>query len=468
MIPATTPLAPGVLPDAVIRSPNANAYFFAVTLSPTLSAEGVQAWLKDVTALIAELKDYESNGAPVVSVCTAFSASFFLAAGQPRFGLAPAQIPAGLASPPEVPALAAIPQVAGDVLFYVMSLSEAAIGAFERGLSATRAAGLQSVTVELGFQRKDKRENFGFLDDLRNAQGEREEVAFVNPELSPEEPAWVAGGSYLAYIKIAQNLEAMAGKNEEEQNAVIGRRKADGSRLDLPPGTPVADEGPFEGNACPATAHIRKAGPRGVLHDETKIFRRGVPFLTMREDGSIEAGLQFVSFQRSLSAFAVIFERWMTNTNFPTENAGEDSLLAERLITLEKAGFFFAPPHDERFIGAPIFDAPPVDPCTIGHIVVQKQLIGRNGQPILSELGGISFEVRREGAAVGEQFSTDSTGRAVSPPLPRGVPLVVHEISPPTGFQQAEDVPVTLTTARELVPVVNHQSPEGPPPIYTG
>ncbi len=456
MIPATTPLAPGALPDAVTRSPDANAYFFAVTLSPTLGAEGVQAWLKDVTALIAELKDYESNGAPVVSVCTAFSASFFLAAGQQRFGLAPVQIPAGLASPPEVPALAAIPQVAGDVLFYVMSLS------------ATRAAGLQSVTVELGFQRNDKRENFGFLDGLRNAQGEREEAAFVNPELSPEEPAWVAGGSYLAYIKIAQNLEAMAGKSEEEQNAVIGRRKADGSRLDLPQGTLVADEGPFEGNACPATAHIRKAGPRGVLHDETKIFRRGVPFLTLREDCSVEAGLQFVSFQRSLSAFAVIFERWMTNTNFPTENAGEDSLLAERLITLEKAGFFFAPPHDERFIGAPIFDPPPGDPCTIGHIVVQKQLIGRNGQPILSELGGISFEVRREGAAVGEQFSTDSTGRAVSPPLPRGVPLVVHEISPPTGFQQAEDVPVTLTTARELAPVVNHQSPEGPPPIYTG
>ncbi|HEX5308068.1 MAG TPA: Dyp-type peroxidase [Solirubrobacteraceae bacterium] len=467
MITATTPIASGVLPDAVVRSPNANAYFFAVTLDPALNAEGVQAWLKDVTALIAELKDYESNE-PVMSVCTAFSASFFLAAGQPRFGLTPAQIPVGLASPPEVPPLAAIPQVAGDVMFYVMSLSEAAVAAFERGLSATRAAGLQKVTVELGFQRKDKRENFGFLDGLRNAQREREEVAFVDPELSPEEPGWVAGGSYLAYIKIAQNLEAMAAKNEEEQNTAIGRRKADGSRLDHPPGTPLADEGPFEGNACPVTAHVRKAGPRGVLHDETKIFRRGVPFLALREDGSIEAGLQFVSFQRSLSAFAVIFERWMTNTNFPAENAGEDSLLAEKLITLEKAGFFFVPPQDERFIGAPIFDTLPVDPCTIGHIVVQKQLVGRNGQPILSELGGISFEVRREGTAIGGQFGTDSTGRAVSPPLPRGVPLVVHEISPPTGFQQAEDVSVTLTTARELVLIVNHQSPEGPSPIYTG
>jgi hypothetical protein len=113
-------------------------------------------------------------------------------------------------------------------------------------------------------------------------------------------------------------------------------------------------------------------------------------------------------------------------------------------------------------------DPPPVDPCTIGHVVVEKQLLARNGQPILSELGGISFEVKREGATVGGQFSTDSSGRAISPPLPRGVALVVHEISPPTGFQQAEDVSVTLTAARELITIVNHQSPEGPPPIYTG
>jgi Dyp-type peroxidase family len=465
---ATTTIAPGVLPDEVIRNPNANAYLFAVTLTPTLDAAGVQAWLEAATTLVADLEQPDNEGRPVASVCTALGASFFLTGGQPRFGLQPTQIPAGLANLPEIPALSGIPGAQGDVLFYVMSLSEAAVAAFERGLSSTRSAGLQSVNVEIGFQRKDKRESFGFLDGLRNVAGERVEVAFVNPELSPEEPSWAAGGSYLAYIKIAQNLEAMAGRNEEEQDAVIGRRKTDGSRLDLPVGTPVTAEGAFEGSGCPVAAHVRKAGPRGVLHDETKIFRRGVPYLTLKEDGSIDAGLQFVSFQRSLAAFAVIFERWMANLNFPTEGAGQDALLADGLITLEKSGFFFVPPHDDRYIGAPIFDPPPVDPCTIGHIVVQKQLLGRNGQPILSELGGISFEVRREGTAVGGPFSTDSTGRAISPPLPRGVPLVVHEVSSPTGFQQAEDMSTTLTGARELVTVVNHQSPEGPPPIYTG
>lgn len=138
------------------------------------------------------------------------------------------------------------------------------------------------------------------------------------------------------------------------------------------------------------------------------------------------------------------------------------------MITLLKSGFYFAPAHDERYIGAAIFDPPPADPCATGHVVVQKQLLDREGKPILSELGGISFQILKEGVPLEAQFTTDSTGRAISPPLPRGVALTVHEVSPPTGFQQAEDVQVTLNAARELVTVVNHQSPEGPPPIYTG
>ena len=142
-------------------------------------------------------------------------------------------------------------------------------------------------------------------------------------------------------MKIHQNLDAMAAMAEADQEALIGRRKSDGSRLDLPVGTPVADEGPFTDNTCPVTAHIRKAGPRGALHDETTIFRRGVPFLTLNPDGSVDAGLQFVSFQRSLDDFAVIFARWMTNANFPAPGSGPDGLLSSGVISIERAGFFF-------------------------------------------------------------------------------------------------------------------------------
>ena len=363
-----------------------------------------------------------------------------------------------------------VPNVGCDVLFYILSTSAAAVAQFETQLSASHPASIRSVWVETGFQRKNKRENFGYLDGLRNvAPAERAQVIFTDAERSPEEPAWTEGGTYLVYIKIAQNTQAMSGKSEEEQNQLIGRRKRDGSRLDLPEGTPVTAEGEFEGNACPVGAHIRKAGPRNALHDETKIFRRGVPYLTLNNDGSLAAGLQFVSFQRSLDEFAVIFTRWVTNPNFPAEGDGEDVLLAQAMITLEKYGLFFVPPYDERYIGASIFNPAPVDPCTVGRVVVQKQLLGKEGQPVLSELGGISFEVKdANGTTVGAPFATNPAGRAVSPPLPRGQQLTLHEVQAPKGFQATGDQTVTLTKARELITVVNELSPEGPPPIYSG
>ena len=293
-------------------------------------------------------------------------------------------------------------------------------------------------------------------------------MVFLDPDRSPEEPAWTAGGSYLAYLKIHQNTEAMAAKSEPEQEQLIGRRKSDGSRLDLPAGTPIAQEGPFTGTACPVSAHVRKAGPRGELHDGTRIFRRGVPYETLNPDGTQKAGLQFVSYQRSLDEFAAIFGRWMTNPNFPEPGAGTDALLASGVITIEKAGFFFSPPSDPRFIGAPIFDPPPPDPCAIGRIVVQKELLGETGQPVLSELGGISFQLMQGGQPVGGEFRTDSTGRAISQPVPRGQ-VVIHEVSAPQGFQQPSDTEVTLTKARELVKIANHVTPgPGPGPVYTG
>ena len=463
-------LAAGILPDSVIRTANAGASLLTVTLNEALTAEGVQGWLTDVTGLINTLESVFVDGQRAATVNVAFAPSFFMtAAGAPRFGLTQAQIPAELATPPSLPALSGIPAVPGDVLFYILSSSDAAVAAFQSGLSATHGSAVVSDSLESGYQRPDGREQFGFRDGLRNIPiPQRPEVVFLDPDRSPEEPAWAAGGSYVVYMKIQQNLEAMAAKSEAEQEQIIGRRKPDGSRLDLPPGTPIAQEGPFTGTACPVSAHIRKAGPRGELHDATRIFRRGVPYEGMNPDGTQNAGLQFVSYQRSLDEFAAIFGRWMTNPSFPEAGAGNDALLATGVITILKAGFFFSPPHDPRYIGAPIFDPPPPDPCTIGRVVVQKELLGENGQPVLSELGGISFQLLQDGQPVGEPFRTDSTGRAVSPPVPRGA-LVVHEVSPPQGFQQAPDTEVNLTKAREPVHVANHVTPgPGPGPIYTG
>ena len=130
-------LATGILPDPVIRTPNANAYLLSVTLNEQLDEDGVKGWLTTVTGLIEQLQGTIEDGRRVATVNVSLAASFFAAAGgTPRFGLSPSQIPAELATPPSLPALVGIPAVAGDVLFYIMSTSEAAVAVFENGLSA--------------------------------------------------------------------------------------------------------------------------------------------------------------------------------------------------------------------------------------------------------------------------------------------------------------------------------------------
>jgi hypothetical protein len=108
-------LATGILPDPVIRSPNANAYLLAVTLNEQLDQEGVMTWLTTVTELVDQLQSTLEDGKRVATVNVSFAASFFTtAAGTPRFGLTPGQIPVELATPPFLPTLEGIGRGGGD------------------------------------------------------------------------------------------------------------------------------------------------------------------------------------------------------------------------------------------------------------------------------------------------------------------------------------------------------------------
>jgi hypothetical protein len=61
---------------------------------------------------------------------------------------------------------------------------------------------ITEIHIERGFQRADKRENFGFLDGLRNpGVGTRTSTALVGLDLSGDEPAWVEGAAYLTYMR---------------------------------------------------------------------------------------------------------------------------------------------------------------------------------------------------------------------------------------------------------------------------
>ncbi len=457
--------ANGVLPDAVIRNHHAEALFVFATLRPDLDRDGVQTWLRCVSDLLWDMQR-PRRGHRDASVVVGFGQSFFVAAnGEPRFGLT-ARAPVGLQMPLPIPTPPSDNSGASDVVFYVMTLSEATAMRFLEGLSRTRSLGLATTAIERGFQRDDGRELFGFRDGLRNVPRQRRnDVIFVDRDTAPDEPDWCQGGSYLAYLKLRQDFDAWHSIPEDEQERIIGRRKGDGSRLDLPPGTNARHEEESSFDSLPPNSHVRKVGPRDSTHSPTLIFRRGVPYLGLRDDGAMEGGLQFVSFQSSIDSFDVVLRHWALQPEFPRPSSGPDALFGRGLVTIQKAGVYFAAPRDSRFIGAGMFDAPRHEPVPRrqGRLVIRKSAVDGNGALMLGELAGVGFQVIRvdNNEPIGGIFFTDAAGHAVSPDLPVRTGLVLREVQTPPHFEPQPDVPFQLQRRREVLRVINRARATG-------
>ena len=462
--PTGAAFAHGILPDEVIKDPTSEAALIFVTLAPSLDRAGVIAWLHAATGLMATL-EAQVDGLRLATALPAFGPSFFTLAGAARFDLQ-GRAPHEFADLPSVPAARSV--VGADLVFYVLARSHAQLADFILGLWATRGAGLATLTIEEGFQRGDGRELFGFRDGLRNIPGpDRPRIVFVSPDAA-DEPDSSEGGSYMAYLKLPQDVDAWSRLTPDEQERRLGRRRADGSRVDLTAGTDPHSEGDYAAADVPAAAaHIRKVRPQGGL--TSQVFRRGVPFV-QAEGGVVTAGLQFVSFQGSLDDFETMLQRWMLAKDFKTAGAGVDLLFADGLVTVEKVGFFFAPPADPRFLGARFFDAPQPRRGK-GRIFVRKKLIDANGAKVDGQLDGAVFQALRKdtGALLGPTFTTESSGHALSPEVPIGVPLLVREVQPLAGATAAPDAEITLDAPRGVVEIRNViPAPNPPPSPYHG
>lgn len=440
-------------PISPVVDRDSEAAFVFITLADGLDHDALRAWLATAGQLQTTLNSAgtrrSSRGTRVATCAIGFGRRFLARFPESR-------IPVGLRTPPATP----VAQDEVDVVFFVMTTSEAALADLLTGLSATRPT-LASVSIERGFQRADAREVFGHLDGLRNMpRNDRSRGAFILIEDHPDEPDWVDGGSYLAYLKIFQDTTAAAGLDQATHEQIMGRRMPDGSRMDLPAGTDPHTEGEFTDLATPpAASHVRKTGPRGAHHDAVNMLRRGVPYLTLNGDGSIDAGLQFVSFQGDLDVFDVMLNDWMLNPDFPTPGAGQDSLVAHGLIQFRRAGFYAVPPHDSRFPGAGLFD-PDREPgrprIKTGRLHIRKRFVDAAGNRVRRERSGVTFTLfDQAGAAVGQPFTTNATGRAVSPLVPRNTPLVLRETAVPAGITPAPDHPVELRRRNEALTVVN-------------
>jgi deferrochelatase/peroxidase EfeB len=178
----------------------------------------------------------------------------------------------------------------------------------------------------------------GFVDGTANLDGDdraqMRRYVWVQP--GDGEPAWAEGGSYHVVRVIRMFVEFWDRTRLSEQEALIGRRKADGAPLGGNRETDLPDYGTDPaGRVTPLDAHIRLANPRTGATQDDLLFRRGLSFSRgFDADGHLDQGLAFVCFPRRMSQFL----------NTQARLKGEP---LEEYLEPQGGGFFFALPGVE-------------------------------------------------------------------------------------------------------------------------
>jgi len=242
------------------------------------------------------------------------------ATGADRFGIA-SRTP---------PLLAPLPRFAGDALAPASSGGELCIQACAddpqvavhaiRNLSRIAFGRAALRWSQLGFGRTSStstaqatpRNLFGFKDGTANIKAEQ--TAAVDSAVwvaGGDGPAWLTGGSYLVARKIRMIIENWDHTQLGEQQRVIGRDKGTGAPLS---GGSEFTEPDFHATAADGTpkidrdAHVRLAHPE--LNNGVRLLRRGYNFVDGNDElGRLNAGLFFISFQRSPEQFIAVQRR---------------------------------------------------------------------------------------------------------------------------------------------------------------
>ncbi|MEP6479662.1 MAG: iron uptake transporter deferrochelatase/peroxidase subunit [Rhodoglobus sp.] len=147
---------------------------------------------------------------------------------------------------------------------------------------------------------------FGFKDGTANVKAEDRttvnEQVWVN---SADEPAWLLGGSYLVTRKIRMIIESWDRTQLQEQERVIGRSKGAGAPLSGGEEFSKLDFGATDAGGkklIDTDAHVRLAHPK--QNNGAQLLRRGYNFVDGNDAlGRLDAGLFFISFQRSPQQF---------------------------------------------------------------------------------------------------------------------------------------------------------------------
>lgn len=250
-----------------------------------------------------------------------------------------------------------------------------------------RQVPLQWVTFYSGFQREDRRSWIDFHDGINTMSADERRLA-MEIAASAQFP-WLAGGTYMNFMRIAIDLDLWQSLRREQQEVLVGRDKLTGCPItrfevdaagnlvprlieqcpftrEVPNNPPLSylDPGrPAETRAL--TAHIFRSNlNRGSASQpaNNRIYRQGYEFLEALpvDAGDIRLGLNFVSFQRDTEFVENILttERWLQDVNFGGRaNAAPPDPQAIALMRLMAAAYFAVPPKADPFPGAALFDA---------------------------------------------------------------------------------------------------------------
>jgi len=151
---------------------------------------------------------------------------------------------------------------------------------------------------------------FGFKDGTANILADDHQALDEHVWVaSDDEPAWLAGGSYLVARKIAMLIETWDRVRLGEQDTIIGRDKGEGAPLS---GGDEFTEPDFHGAAIDANSHVRLAHPE--QNEGIRILRRGYNYVDGNNDlGRLDAGLFFLSYQRDPAQFITLQRRLSTD-----------------------------------------------------------------------------------------------------------------------------------------------------------
>lgn len=141
--------------------------------------------------------------------------------------------------------------------------------------------------------------------DVNNAAS-MDQIVWVQPQKAVEgsavEPSWTTNGTYQAVRIIRNFVERWDRTPLQEQESIIGRRKASGAPLDGRKEGDVPDYARDpKGVVTPLDAHIRLANDRTRQAADHLLLRRPFNYSNgIAPNGQLEMGLLFIAFQSDL------------------------------------------------------------------------------------------------------------------------------------------------------------------------